>query len=455
MKEQIVITAPNKILSEVSRPVTSFDVNFKKQAEILHQTLKKADFGIGLAANQIGINSAVFVVEYDDPKGKETIPLQFFVNPEIAQSSDEKEVMEEGCISIPGIFLDVERSNKIKVKAQDLNGKRFKLTAKGLLARLILHEADHLHGKIFTQLAQKQLHEKKPDLKNLNIIFIGTGEFAETILRGLILLGFNISTVITEEIHKSGRNQKPCKTPVAEIAAAFRANIIETSNIKKEYENINQLKPDLIILADFGQLIPLEILEIPKIMSINLHPSLLPKFRGATPIQSAILSGEKETGLSIIKMSAKIDQGEILAQQTLEISKNDNYLSLRDRLANLGLNMLLILLPKLQKGKFEILTQEESNTINTHKLTKETGLIDWKKSATIIDRQIRALLGWPGSYTFIDEKRLIIHQAHLDRGKLVIDVVQPEGKNIMLWSDFLRGFKGKKPQWFSKIRLEK
>lgn len=453
MNKQLIITVPNKILSEVTKPVTSFDSEFKKQAEILRKTLKTANFGIGLAANQIGIDKSVFVVEFEDPDGKETIPLQFFVNPQIVNYSDEEEKMEEGCLSVPNIFLDVERPNKIKIKAQDLNGKTFKLTAKGLLARLIQHENDHLHGKVFTQLAKKKLLSKYPELKNTKIVFIGTGIFAETILRGLILLGLNVTTIITEQGKPAGRKKEICPSPIANTAKIFNKILIETTDIKSEAGKIKQQNPDLIILADFGQLLSKEILNLPKIMAINAHPSLLPKYRGATPIPSAIFNGEKETGVTIIKMSPEIDKGEIVAQQAISISEMDNNFTLRDRLANLSLNVLIDVLPKIINAKVEIKPQDDSLATNSKKFKKEDGLINWQKKPEKIDRQIRALFGWPGAYTFINNKRLIIHQAHLDEDKLVLDVVQPEGKNIMLWHDFLRGYKGPKPDWFSIIKL--
>lgn len=456
MKKQLpIITVPNHNLHEVAKPVTSFDNDLKTNANLLHQSLKDADFGIGLAANQIGLNCNLFVVEYFDPKGKETIPLQFFVNPEIAEFSKEAEKMEEGCLSVPGIFLDVTRPSIIKIKAQDLSGKKFKVTAKGLMSRLIQHETDHLKGQVFTEFAAKNLHDEYKDLKNLKIVFIGTGAFAELILRGLILLKLNVTQIITEKGKPSGRSQEVIPSLVADDAQIFGHKYLETNNICDLKNQLEKIKPDIIILTDFGQIIPADILSIPKIAAINLHPSLLPKYRGATPIQTAILNGEKETGVTIIKMSPEIDKGEIIMQQKIEILEHDNYLTLRDRLSNLSLKMLLELLPKMQANKFDTIKQDDTEAINTKKLSKDMGLIDWKKKPVELDRQIRAFFPWPGSFTEIDNKRLIVHEAHLDKGKLVLDIVQPEGKKPMEFSDFLKGYRGPRPTWFSKINLEK
>lgn len=453
-KQSQIITVPNPKLLEVTKPVTSFDSDFQKSAEILHRALKEADFGIGLAANQIGLNCNVFVVEYEDPKGKETIPLQFFVNPEIAEYSKEAERMEEGCLSVPSIFLDVVRPSTIKIKAQDLNGKKFKLTAKGLMSRLIQHEADHLQGHVFTEKASKNLHDEFKNLKNLKIVFIGTGAFAELILRGLILLKLNVVQIITEKGKPSGRNREIIPSLVADDAQIFGHNYKETDNIRDLKSQIENLKPDVIVLTDFGQIIPADILSIPKIAAINIHPSLLPKYRGATPIQTAILTGEKETGVSIIKMSPEIDKGEIIMQQKIEILEHDNYITLRDRLSNLSLKMLLELLPKMQVGQFDTIAQDDTKATKTQKLSKDMGLIDWKKKPAEIDRQIRAFFPWPGSFTEIDGKRMIIHEAYLDKDKLVIDIVQPEGKKPMEFSDFLKGYRGPKPAWFCKMTVK-
>lgn len=451
----IIITVPNSLLRQVSKKVTVFDDTLKRQGQLMAQLLEEED-GVGLAATQIGLNNSVFVVEFKDPSGKKNIPLQFFVNPTIVESSTAEIQMNEGCLSVPKIELPITRSAKIKIKAQDLNGRKIKMAADGLLARIILHETDHLQGKVFTDHARAKLHQENPNLNNLKIVFIGTGEFSEMILRGLILLDLNIVKIITEKGKLAGRNRQICLSAVAQTAQTFKKPLIETEKISNLKTEIQKLNPDLILLADFGQIIPEEILSIPKIAAINIHPSLLPKYRGPSPIATAILNGEKKTGVTIMKMAPKIDAGEILAQTEIELDEEDNTLSLRNLLANLSLKMLLEFLPKLQIGNLgdiEVISQNESQATYSHKFKKEDGEIDWKKSAQEIDRQIRALFGWPGTYTIIGDKRLLIHQAHVDGDKLVLDVVQIEGKSPVMWQDFWRGYKGPKPDWLKKIKF--
>jgi len=448
-----IITVPDKKLREVTKKVAYFDSTLKVQAEEMKKVLREnSDNGIGLSSNQIGFDNQIFVVEFDDPEKKNLIPLTFFINPRIIENNDERETLDEGCLSVPNIFLPTKRATKIKVRAQNLDGKSFKLTAKGLYARLIQHESDHLNGVLFTDRAKMKLHKENPDLKNLKITFIGTGDFAVLILEGLILLNFNIINVITEKPKPSGREKKLFDTPVAKVAKAFGEKVIETDDISTLNSELNN--SDLIVLADFGQIIPESIFKLPKFGAILTHQSLLPKYRGPSPIQTAILNGEKETGVSIIKMSEKIDEGPILKQETIEIWPEDNSQTLKARLSNLGLKMLINLIPQIQSGQVQEIPQNKAEATLTHKLKKEDGEINWKEPVSKIDQKIRAFYPWPTAYTFIDNKRLIILQAHIEKQKLVLDAVQPEGKKPMLWKDFINGFRGRKPEWFSKVSLK-
>lgn len=272
-------------------------------------------------------------------------------------------------------------------------------------------------------------------------------------MRGLILMDLNISAIFSESPKSSGRGDMIRKTPVAVIAIDFNKKLIETSTIDSNIDFIAKLKPDIILLADFGQIIPEEILKLPKIGAFNLHPSLLPKYRGSTPIQTAILNGEKETGVSLIRMSKEIDKGKIIAQKTIKIQGDENSYSLEIRLANLSLKMMLEALPNLQDGNFIEIKQDDSRSILTHKFSKADAEINWQKPVIKIERQIRAFYPWPGSFTKINDKRLLIHSAHLDNNKLVLDIVQMEGKRAMLFSEFLKGFREKKPSWFKKLKL--
>lgn len=452
-----IVTVPDLKLHEPTQKVGSFDLELNKQIQNMTKALR-AEGGVGLAANQLGYANRVLITEFDDPDKKDTIPYQVFINPEIVECSDEKSEADEGCLSIPPIELPVERAVKVKIKAQNEQGRKIKMTAKGLLARVLQHETDHLNGILFTDRIREKYLKDFPELKKIKVVFFGSAEFAMPILKGLILLGLNLPLIITETPKPAGRNQDTKQTAVSQVARDFNRRLIETADIKNNVNDIQKINPDLIILADFGQLIPFDILKIPRLGAFNLHPSLLPKYRGATPIPSAILAGEKETGVSLIKMVPEIDKGPVLAQVKVDILTDDTAVDLEKRLSVASLKLLYEVLPKTIENKLKELSQDETQATYTHKFKKEDGEIDWKKSPIEIDRQIRAFYPWPGTYTFLDNKRLIILAAHLQIlnlksqiSNLVLDVVQPEGKNPMKFKDFLRGYHGSKPSWFSKI----
>lgn len=450
MKKLEVITVPNNQLTKVTLPVTSFNSELEEQVKLMRESLQE-EGGIGLAANQIGFNNQVLVAELDDEQIKEKIPFHCLINPKIISYSTETDIAHEGCLSVPLIELPVKRAKSIKIKAQDLSGKNIKLAAKGLHARVLQHEIDHLNGVVFTDKVRDKYLKEFPFLKNVKIIIIGTGDFCVPLLKGLILLDLNIPLVISEKGKPAGRNQAINKSPVAQICDCFNQKYIETTNISELSNQIKAIKPDMIILADFGQKIPKNILGIPTKGAFNLHPSLLPKYKGATPIPNTILADEKVTGVSLIEMSDKIDEGKVLAQINTEVLAIDNSESLEKRLSVLAMQLVYEVLPKLAStGLLELKTNGKS--IYTNKLEKKDGEIDWTEPIELIERKIRAFYPWPGTYTNIDNKRLIIKKARLEENKLLIEFVQLEGKKQMSWKDFLRGFKGKKPDWFTKIK---
>lgn len=453
----LFVTVPNKSLHKTTEKVVFFDEQLKKQIDEMTEALRY-EGGVGLAANQLGHNNRVVIVECPY-KERGIIPLTIFINPVISNYSDETDIFDEGCLSIPPIELETERSKQIKIKYHDEQGHVRKIAPKGFLARILQHEVDHLNGILFTDRVREKYLKDFPYLKNQKIVFVGSGEFASIILKGLLMLGLNIVQVVTEKAKPAGRDKEIRLTPVSQLGKLFEKNVLETENINLDADKIKKENPDLIILSDFGQILKDEVLNMAKLGAINLHPSLLPKYRGATPIQTAILNGDKVTGVSLIQMVPGIDQGPLLGQIETEIFDDENSLDLEKRLAVLAVKVLFIALPKLFDGGLKPLIQNEKEVTKTRKFKKEDGLIDWSKDVKQIDCQIRALFPWPGSYTFIGDKRLIIHAAHLEpytlkpnTFQLVLDVVQPEGKLPMSFADFLKGFKGTQPDWLNKIK---
>jgi methionyl-tRNA formyltransferase len=290
-------------------------------------------------------------------------------------------------------------------------------------------------------------------MKKSNIIFLGTPEFAASTLQKLIDENYNICAVITEPDRPSGRGKKILSSPIKQLAQKNNILVLQPTKISKlELENKN-LNPDLAIVVAYGQIIPNEILKIPKMGFINIHPSLLPKYRGPSPIQAAILNGDDTTGVTIIKLDEKMDHGEIISSSELtrldsqkarleaQSLKLCNYNNLSNDLSKLGADLLIKVLPDYLSNKIVLKDQDHSKATFTKLIKKSDGLINWSEKVETIDRKIRAYNPWPGTYTILNGKILKICSAHVENNKLTIYKVKMEGKNQVLWQDFVRGYK--------------
>ncbi len=271
------------------------------------------------------------------------------------------------------------------------------------------------------------------------IIFFGTSEFGAIILEGLISGGYRPVLVITAADKPVGRKQIFTPPPVKTTAQKYNIPLLQPeilTNCKLPAlpagRQTKNYKPDLIIAAAYGKIIPKEILEIPKYGCLNVHPSLLPKYRGPSPIQTAILNGDKETGTTIILMDEKIDHGPVVANSKFqilslrEISRRETitkitYRELHNKLAKLGLELLVDIIPKWIAGKIKPKPQDEKKASYTKIIKKEDGKIDWSKPASQIERQIRAFEPWPGTFTKIkNSSRILRDKAQNDNLKYKI-----------------------------------
>lgn len=302
-------------------------------------------------------------------------------------------------------------------------------------------------------------------MSKIKIILIGTSEFAAHIFEH-IFDKINIIAVITTPDKPAGRKQILTLSPVK--IWAEKNNLPVFSQIEK----IKQLKPDLVIVTAYGQIIPKQILDIPKYGALNIHPSLLPKYRGASPIQATILNGDKETGVTIILMDEKMDHGNIVAKSKVKNhayrqagqKSKVTYEELSNQLADVAANLLIKTLPNWVAGEIKAKLQDHSKATFTKIIKKEDGKIDWNKSAEEIERQIRAFHQWPTAYTFWNDKQLKILEANCTslndvhkkigevflsdnkqlaiqtrNGILIPEQVQLEGKKPMTAKDFLNG----------------
>ena len=236
--------------------------------------------------------------------------------------------------------------------------------------------------------------------KKVKIVFIGTPEFWAIILEKLIKSGHKPFLVITGQDKPVGRKQILTPSPVKVLVENYNIPVVQPEKLKDWKKEIRKIKPALIIVAAYGHIIPKEILEIPTYGCINVHPSLLPKYRGPSPIQYAILNGDEKTGVTIMRMTEKFDVGPVLANSEWQIAnKKITYKELEEKLAEIGAELLIQTLPKLFAGTISQQPQDDSKATYTKILTKDDGKIDWQKSAKEIERQIRALNPWPGTFT--------------------------------------------------------
>lgn len=428
---------PAKILRQKAKKVTNFGPELKELADQMVETMRASN-GIGLAAPQVGEPVRLVTIEYlPQEKGDLHIPLTVLVNPTITDESKQTDWMEEGCLSIPGVEVPVERALQVNVLAEDLDGKRIKIRAKDFFARILQHEIDHINGVLMTDRAFPELAQ----LKGKRVVFLGTPEHAVPYLTALASTEMEVVGVITETDKPAGRNRVMTPPPVKQQAELLGLPVYQPKTLKsvKARKLFKKLKPDIAIVVAYGKIIPASILETVTHGFLNVHYSLLPEFRGATPHQSTLLAGKQEAGFTIFKLDTGMDTGPIVAQKKLPIKSNDTSFSLMQKMVPLSITTLLEVLPGYINGKRKPVAQNEDQASYTKLFTKEDGRIDWTQSAEVIDRQIRALNPWPGAFTEVRGQRLLIHASHLKNDKLSLDVVQPAGKKPMTFRDYLRG----------------
>jgi len=300
-----------------------------------------------------------------------------------------------------------------------------------------------------------------------NILFMGTPQFAATALHGLVDAGFTVIGVITQPDTAKGRAGTPTPSEVAVEAIKTNIQTFKPTNKTELTEIVTKLKPDLIVVAAYGMIIPQTVLDIPKYGALNIHGSLLPKYRGASPISEAILSGDPETGITIMQMSAGMDEGDVISSFELRISNEDTTASLTVKMADLGAKAIVETIPGWISGKLQATPQDNKLVTTCRKITKEDGHIDWSQPAIQIERMVRAYYPWPTAYAFIGGKRLKFTLSRLceepcdaaisvagtlrfadnhlyvgtGEGTLEILELQPEGKKPMSARDFINGNK--------------
>lgn len=303
---------------------------------------------------------------------------------------------------------------------------------------------------------------------SINIIFFGNTDFSNPTLLECNN-HFNLKAVVTNPSKKMGRGQKILDTPVMQLAKEKNFNIIEGDDLKdqKFIKQLKEMNPDFFVVVAY-RILPKALLEIPKYGSINIHSSLLPKYRGAAPIQHAILNQDKFSGISTFLIEPKVDTGKIIDQEKVKIELNDNFGLLSEKLSKVGAKLIKSSVLKCLDSQLDLTIQDESKVTLAPKIKKEDLMLDWTKEASAILAKIKAFSPKPGAYTILNKKRLKIFEAQVvndkinqkvgciynvekdffdikcSKGSLRVTKVQMEGKKVMNCKDFIVGYQNLK-----------
>jgi methionyl-tRNA formyltransferase len=298
------------------------------------------------------------------------------------------------------------------------------------------------------------------------IIFMGTPAFSVPILEALIANHYDVMAVVTQPDRPVGRKKVLTPSPVKEAALKHGLPVYQPEKIagSEEMAQLIAMEPDLIVTAAYGQFLPVKLLNAPRYRSINVHASLLPKYRGGAPVHYAIINGEAKTGVSIMYMERKMDAGAVLAQRAIPITEQDDVGTMFDKLSAVGRDLLIDILPDFFAGKCTAVEQDEERATFSPNITREEERIDWNKTARQIADQVRGMRPWPVAHTLLDGQRIKIWDGEgtadktsaaagtvvaKDKDALYISCgegtvfklkeLQPAGKKRMLASDYLRG----------------
>lgn len=249
----------------------------------------------------------------------------------------------------------------------------------------------------------------------LNIVFMGTPDFAEVSLNKLIEENYNVVGVYTNEDKPKGRGKKLAFPPVKELALKHDIPVYQPKSFKDsvEIDTLKSLNPDIIIVVAYGKLLPKDVLDIPRLGCVNVHGSLLPKYRGASPIQSCLLEGETVTGVTTMLMDVGLDTGDMLITTTTEIGENETASELFDRLSHVGADTLIDTIEGLAKGNITPVKQDDAKSTHTSKISKDMAMIDFNVTASELHNKIRGLSSSPCAMTFMESKRLKIYKSEL------------------------------------------
>lgn len=298
-------------------------------------------------------------------------------------------------------------------------------------------------------------------MKDKKVVFMGTPEFSVNILNELIK-NTNVILVVTQPDSFVGRNKELRFSPVKEVAIENEINVFQPEKIRMDYQKVLDVNPDIIVTCAYGQIIPKEILYAPKYKAINVHASLLPKLRGGAPIHHAIIDGYEETGITIMYMNEKMDEGNIISQSKIKIEDIDNVGTLHDKLSLLGSKLLIETLPSIFEETNESIEQDHSKATYGYVIKREDELLDFNKSSKEVHNKIRGLYPFPTAYANLENEIIKVIESRIGEkssgipgeitniykdgigvmcsdGQIIITKLKPEGKGIMDASSYVNG----------------
>ena len=386
----IVKGADQPVLRTPAQPVPRVTREIRRLLDRMAATMYAAD-GIGLAAPQVGVSKRIIVVDVGDG-------LIELINPEIVRRGEATEAGYEGCLSLPRILAEVERPTSVQVTGLDRRGRRVWVEAEGLLARCLQHEIDHLDGVLITDRARKVV--ELPPESELRVVFMGTPAFAVPSLEELLRRQVRVVGVVTQPDRPQGRGLAPAAPPVKVVAQAHDLPVLQPERLDEAVvAQLEAWRPDLLVVVAYGKILPPAVLAVPRLGAINLHASLLPRHRGAAPIQRAILAGDRVTGVSTMWMDEGLDTGDIILQREVPLDEAITAGQLHDRLARAGAELLGETLRLVAEGKAPRRPQDPAQATSAPRLRPEEEWVDWNRPAVEVARRIRALDPRPGART--------------------------------------------------------
>ncbi|OGG83170.1 peptide deformylase [Candidatus Kaiserbacteria bacterium RIFCSPLOWO2_02_FULL_54_13] len=462
MSKREIVQDGEKVLREVAEPVPESLFGSKELDTLIADMAEALDAfpeGVALAAPQVGVSWRLFIVRRDrtidakrDESGKLSTPhqlepeIEVYVNPEIVKTSRKRARADEGCLSVHGVYGTTKRHERVTIKERRPDGGHIQRGAGGLMAQIFEHEIDHLNGILFTDHAEHLIRLPAqagiPSGSMHSFAYFGTPRVASDTLALLIERGFVPAIVVTSPDAPKGRGLALTQSETKALALAHTIPVMTPENLDAEaVATIRAFGCEYAVCVAYGKIFPEELINAFPGGVLNVHYSLLPKYRGATPVETALLRGESETGVTIQKMVKELDAGDILAQETTPIAPDETARELRPRLIELGARLLVDTLPEYLGSNVTLVPQDASRlsaqagATRAYKIKKEDGLLSLPAGRQGSPQQdlenwnkYRAYADSIGTYFMKNGKRMKIALAEFAKGEFRVLRVIPEGK---------------------------